>query len=97
MLLPTGRVGGESVAWSGYEGPRALGLALRSGAVDEVGGFRLARRAWAIGLLSGPGRVVALRRLRARGLRPGDGPNGLRESGHMVTFGLDDASRGDQA
>ena len=76
-------------------GRRALGLALRSGAVDEVGGFGWARRAWAIGLLSGLGRVMAWGCLKRCGLRPGDGPNGLRESGHMLTFGLDDASRGD--
>ena len=71
-----------------------MGLALKSGAVDEVGGFGwlCARGRW--GLLSGLGRVLAWGRLKARGLRPGDGPNGLREGDRKVTFGLDGTSRG---
>ena len=73
-----------------------MGWALRSGAVDEVGGFGWLCARGQRGLLSGLGRVMAWGRLQARGLRPGDGPNCLREGNPMVTFGLDDASRGDQ-
>jgi hypothetical protein len=57
-------------------------------------GLRMRRRALPDGLLNGLGRVVAWGCLKRCGLRPGDGPNCLRESGHMVTFGLDNASRG---
>jgi len=57
----------------------ALRLALRSGAVDEDGGFGCLGARGQSGLLIGLGRVAALGHLKARGLRPGDGPNGLRE------------------
>ena len=94
MLLPTGRVGGGSVAWSGLGGgARALGLALRSGAVGEVvasaGSARVGNRAAERFRARGGVEAFETSRLTAR-----SGPNCLRESGHMVTFGLDDASRG---
>ena len=59
-------------------------------------GLRMRRRALPMGILSGLGRVAAWGCLKRCGLRPGDGPNCLRESEHMMTFGLDDASREDQ-